>query len=151
MDPQDAPFRPGEERLEPGNVADEVRVVGAPDPADDGIIDAHVVDEPSGSPAPVAEPDEGAGLPVAAAADVTGPTDDAPAGDEAPVPPAELAPPTEDAPPTEVEAPTEVTAASPSRGPSGSTVRPRPRRATDPRGGPRRRRRPRGGLTTAVR
>lgn len=34
MDPQDVPFRPGEERLRPGNVADEVRVVGV-DPVDD--------------------------------------------------------------------------------------------------------------------
>lgn len=34
MDPNDAPFRPGEERLAAGNVADEVRVVGA-DPTPD--------------------------------------------------------------------------------------------------------------------
>ena len=38
MDPHDAPFRPGEERLAPGNVADEVRVVGA-DPPDEGDDD----------------------------------------------------------------------------------------------------------------
>lgn len=39
MDPHDAPFRPGEERLPPANVADEVRVVGVDPPADEDAGD----------------------------------------------------------------------------------------------------------------
>lgn len=46
MDPDDAPFRPGEQTMRPANVADEVRVVGAD--RDEDVIDAEVVeDDPS--------------------------------------------------------------------------------------------------------
>lgn len=46
MDPGDAPFRPGEERLSgpPGAIDDEVRVVGG-EPAEDGIIDTSATDD----------------------------------------------------------------------------------------------------------
>lgn len=46
MDPGDAPFRPGEERLSgpPGAIDDEVRVVGG-DAGDDGIIDTSATDD----------------------------------------------------------------------------------------------------------
>ncbi|CAN5567946.1 Sec-independent protein translocase protein TatB [soil metagenome] len=48
MDPDDAPFRPGEERLPAGNVADEVRVVGAdPDPGEPDTPAGPLGPEPS--------------------------------------------------------------------------------------------------------
>ncbi len=78
MDPDDVPFRPGEERLSPGNVDDEVRVVGAdpPDGAEDGIIDTTAVeDDPSHAPLD----DEGHGpfRPAVADGPAAGAADDA--------------------------------------------------------------------------
>ncbi len=81
MDPDDAPFRPGEERLPAGTVADEVRVVGAdPEPDDPeatdpsgpepssmgntpsaGPDDADPTPAPSPEPTPGPEPEPGAG------------------------------------------------------------------------------------------
>ncbi len=45
MDPDDAPFRPGEERLGAGNVDDEVRVIGADVDEEVRVVGADLDDE----------------------------------------------------------------------------------------------------------
>lgn len=74
MDPHDAPFRPGEERLPPANVADEVRVVGVdpPDDEDDGDHPPlRMPEDPD--PATEPEPDTVASVPFAPAPPAGGP------------------------------------------------------------------------------
>lgn len=70
MDPDDVPFRPGEETLRPAGVDEEVRVVGADPPDEDGTVDTSA-DEPDPSHAPDDEEEAG---------------DRVPSGDDAPAP-----------------------------------------------------------------